>query len=256
MSKNIKIRKLNNAGFRRFVEICTSPDLSINFNPIEDSGFLSDSTFTTVIDGLDSSISCGRYKTAKDLAEHICKKLKISDFYQYQNDYLLWGWLTLAMWENLQSLKPTEHDEKYLFKPYKLEKGKYVLREKWVFVPAEPKDFYKYQRHILRTPCELFSRFGSDADHLLAQKPNVRGDVLEQLTSRHTFWDKLFVKVGNMLYWDSKKRIYKKGATGKGRGSPRRLRRAYRQFDVTWQIDKTDASSFVKRLPKEFDLFK
>ena len=40
MSKNIKIRRLNNAGFSRFVEICTSPDLNINFNPTEDRGFL------------------------------------------------------------------------------------------------------------------------------------------------------------------------------------------------------------------------
>jgi len=256
MANKLQIRRLTELGYKRLVDVCTSEDINIKYNPSEDSSILTDDQFSSPIDGNDAEITIKKYASAKKMAEHICSALQINDFYPVQNDYKLWGWLTFALWENFQTLNKDDHEEAYTFKPYKLNKGEYKLREKWVFIPAEPKDWYKYQRHIVRNPCELYHRFGADADHLIERPSNSRGEAIEQLTSRHPFWDLLFLKVGKKLYWDEGNGKMKKGTGGKDNGAPRRLARIFRQFDVTWQVDKTDATAFVKRLPKEFDRFK
>lgn len=256
MASTVKIRRLTESGYERLVQVCTSDDINIKYNPAEDFTLLTDDQFSAPLDGNDAEIIIKKYASAKQMAEHICNALQIDDFYKVQNDSKLWGWLTFALWENFQNLSVEDHDPKYTYKPYKLLKGEYVLREKWLFLPAEPNDWQKYQRHIVRNPCELYKRFGSDADHLIKRPTNSRGEAIEQLTSRHPFWDALFLKVGKKLYWDEKKGEMKKGTGGKDKGAPRRLARIFRQFDITWQVDKTNASSFIKRLPKEFDRFK
>jgi hypothetical protein len=256
MARKIKIRRLTDLGYKRLIEVCTNEDIGIKYNPDEDFSLLTDDQFSAPLDGNDSQITVKKYDSAKQMAENICNALRIKDFYDIQSDYRLWGWLTFALWDNFQTLDKEDHPLAYTYKPYKFIKGEYKLREKWVFIPAEPKDWHKYQRHIVRNPCELYHRFGSDADHLIERPTNSRGEAIEQLTSRHPFWDSLFIKVGKKLYWDDKNMRMKPGTGGKDKGAPRRLARIFRQFDVTWQIDKTDASSFVKRLPKEFDRFR
>jgi hypothetical protein len=58
------------------------------------------------------------------------------------------------------------------------------------------------------------------------------------------------------LYLDESTGERKKGAGGKGLGSPRRLAAVLDQFDVTWDLYAMSVKEFWTVLPKEFDKFR
>ena len=63
-------------------------------------------------------------------------------------------------------------------------------------------------------------------------------------------------KSGDKLYWDEAAGSLKRGAQGKGPGTPRRLVRFMRQFRRTYDPPAMKAAQLVDSLPPEFDRWK
>jgi len=63
------------------------------------------------------------------------------------------------------------------------------------------------------------------------------------------------VELATKLYYDPKLKTTRRGAGGKGAGSPRRLVAVLNQFDLTWDLYATTTPTLMKMLPKEFEKF-
>jgi hypothetical protein len=84
-----------------------------------------------------------------------------------------------------------------------------------------------------------------------------QGDIVEQLASRQELiTNKSLIGVATVLYYDSTSGRAKRGAGGKGLGSPRRLADIIDQFNLTWDLYTMTLEEILELLPDEFDKFK
>jgi hypothetical protein len=83
------------------------------------------------------------------------------------------------------------------------------------------------------------------------------GEIVEQFASRQEIvTNQAVIQSTTDLYWDHASNKPKRGAGGKGAGSPRRLADVLKQFDVTWDLYAMKAGSLTDLLPKEFNKFR
>jgi hypothetical protein len=88
----------------------------------------------------------------------------------------------------------------------------------------------------------------------LLSKP---GDLAEQLTSRmEIVTNAAIMGAASKLYYNSSEGGLKRGAGGKGAGSPRRLADLVNQLDLTVDMYALDADRLIDMLPQEFNRFK
>ncbi len=153
----------------------------------------------------------------------------------------LWAWLTFILRDQLFNYDVRK-------------KRKVGEMHRWY--PSDPDDWQKGQRHLLRMPVQLLYSLGDDADHLLCGHPSVLPEIREQLTSQQDMFNQTFQSVARSLYFDDAKGALKRGASGKGGGSPRRLAKLRQQLDVTWDLEDLDSETIFKMLPSEFERFK
>lgn len=198
-----------------------------------------DPQFATLIPGT-KRLSDEVAETAQELAQRILDSLGDDWQHQLANDGL-WAWLTFVLRE---VVFPRGKDGQR--KPGEI--------HRWL--PSDPGDFQKAQRHLIRMPVALLGSLGDAVDHLLCGKPSVPGELREQLTSQQDMLEREFQKAARLLYFDGGKSSIKKGAAGKGAGSSRRLAALRKQLDVTWNLFDLDAKGIIEKLPKEFDRFK
>ena len=182
-----------------------------------------------------------RCETSKELAQSVIDSIGAGRVYELLECSGLWSWLTFVFRCQLFSRQSD---------------GRWKVGEVYRWCPSDPNDWRKSQRHLIRMPVQLLSTFGDDADHLICGKPSVLPDIREQLTSQQDMFDRTFQQVARSLYFDPKNKKVKRGASGKGQGSSRRLAQVRRQFDVTWDLEELDVSMIMDMLPSEFDRFK
>lgn len=181
------------------------------------------------------------YATAADVADAVlaaCGSRKIPELIANEG---LWAWLTFVLRDSI-------------FPKDKSGTRKFGESVRWY--PSDPSDWQKGQRHLVRMPVLLRYQLGEDADHLLCAAPSLLPEIREQMTSQQDMLHPGFQKVARRLYYDSAKKALKRGAGGKGGGSPRRLAAVRLQLDVTWNLFDLDAERFVAMLPREFDRFR
>ncbi len=152
----------------------------------------------------------------------------------------VWAWLTFVMRDQL-------------FK--KTIDGKWKVGEVHRWYPSSPNDWQKGQRHLVRMPVLLLHSLEQCADHLLCSHPSVLPEIREQLTSQQDMFNKSFQEVARTLYFDEARQSLKRGAGGKGAGSPRRLAKVRQQLDVTWDLDHLNPNEIIEMLPAEFARF-
>jgi hypothetical protein len=106
----------------------------------------------------------------------------------------------------------------------------------------------------VRTPWEAVANNGPNAKVLLQNRGGGRrSDIFEQLAARQTiFGNKTIIAGAYKLYYDEAAQLPKKGAGGKGAGSPRRLVSFIQQIDLTYDLFACSAEQFLALLPKEF----
>lgn len=177
-------------------------------------------------------------------AEYLDSVFSKAGIINAERDIGLWAWLTLLFFDEI-------------FPQDKI-KGR-ELRERSAYIP-EPQNFKRYYRHLLLGPYLIF-RAHHDAPTramaLLCKPLPIIDDIVGQLAARQEFiTNPAVVELATHLYYDPVSRTTKKGAGGKGGGSPRRLTDILWQFDVTWDLYTMSLKEFWAVLPKEFDKFK
>ena len=205
----------------------------------EDLLDLTDSSLVRAIEGTDSLAVKDFYSTLSMVSAILSSLGKISLSSVLKNEGL-WCWLTYILRDVV-----TPRDKH----------GMRKLGEIWRWLPSNPDDYQKAQRHLIRMPVLLREKFGENADHLLCGRPSQRGEVMEQLTSQGDMFNLSFQKLARTLYFDEANSKLKRGSGTKGGGSPRRLAKVKKQFEVNYDIQGLDLDSFLELLPKEFDRF-
>lgn len=206
----------------------------------EDAIDLGDSNLVRPIAGT-TGFEVRNFETAKELSAAVIASLGGRKVGEVLPNTGLWAWLTFVLRD---VVFPRDKN------------GARPLGEIHRWFPGNPNDYQKAQRHLVRMPVTLLATLGRNADHLLCGKPSVHGDLREQLTSQQEMFFPAFQAVARSLYYDEERKKLKPGAGGKGGGSPRRLARARRQFDVTWDLFALPPERLLEMLPKEFSRFK
>jgi hypothetical protein len=124
-------------------------------------------------------------------------------------------------------------------------------------------DFRHYYRHLVRSPWQLVRDHGENARFLLlapTESPHPlrrHGEILEQLGARQfVLVSKPLIAEASRLYSDPATGRPRKGASGSGKGSARRLALVLRQFDLTFDMESMALGELLKLLPGEFDYWK
>ena len=226
------LRAFNNEGLDIFENVfCGQIDAS-TLDPIEP-------TLTSYVKDT-KAFAVREFANAKEMAECVLFAIGNADLSRLLDHTGLWAWLTFVMRDQL-------------FK--KTIDGKWRVGEVHRWYPSSPNDWLKGQRHLVRMPVLLLETLDKDADHLLCNHPSLLPEIREQLTSQQDMFNSAFQKVARALYFDDDSGSLKRGAGGKGAGSPRRLAKVRQQLDVTWDLESLDHRRIIKMLPGEFARF-
>lgn len=182
-----------------------------------------------------------QFNTAKDMATAILRSCGDRHIGELAANQGLWSWLTFVLRDVLFAVGAA---------------GQRQVREVHRWLPSDPGDYQKAQRHLVRMPVILVSELGSDADHLLCGPPGVLPEIREQLTSQQDMFHPTFQRAARELYFDEAAHRLKRGSGSKGGGSPRRLAEVRKQFDVTWDLYDLSPDRLLAILPREFDRFR
>jgi hypothetical protein len=160
------------------------------------------------------------------------------------NDVRLWSWMSLFFFDSVCPLQANGTRRVGAM-------ARYIL---------EGTDYKRYYRHLL---VSAYLPYFANRDNpqraiaLLCQPPSVPGEIVEQIVGRQDFIaNPTIVSVVSTLYYDAETGRPKKGSSGKGPGTPRRLAEVLRQFDRTWDIHSMHPYHLIDHLPKEFSRFR
>lgn len=201
---------------------------------------LTGATFSTVVAEID--VPDRHFGSRLEAAEFLDRMFLAAQLPDAERDVGLWAWLAARYFAALcrtvkGQLRPGE-------------------RARWILEAA---NFQRYYRHLLAGPyfiCRAHRDNPGRARALLCGPVNAPGDVAEQLASRIEFVsNRALVEVASRLYVDPATGKLKRGAGGKGAGSPRRLAAVVDQFDLTWDLYGMSAEGMLSLLPKEFARF-
>jgi len=156
----------------------------------------------------------------------------------------LWSWLALFHFDSI--CPPDEEGRRKVGAAHR-----YIL---------EGVNHKTYYRHLLLGPYLILRAHREEPERaivLLCQPPDAPGDIVEQLASRQEIvTSPVMMRVATELYYDRATGSPKRGASGKNRGSARRLAVVSEQFDVTWDLFAVPWDSLLTKLPAEFDRFR
>lgn len=161
-----------------------------------------------------------------------------------EQDRGLWAWLALFYFDQLA---PSQTG------------GSRKVGERARWIPAVG-DFRKYYRHLLAGPFRVYRAHRDNPERvrvLLANPVHTPGEPAEQIAAyQELVTNNSIVEAATDLYVDNKTKQYKRGASGKGSGTPRRLADVLSQFDLTWDLYAMSKGAILDMIPAEFDRFR
>jgi hypothetical protein len=120
--------------------------------------------------------------------------------------------------------------------------------------------FQEFYRHLILGPYYLYFTARQDPERvrvLLYDEPTTMNEVMVQFGSYQTLMqNKELQAVIQRLYFDTARQKIKRGAGGKGAGTPRRLMDYFRQIELNYDLNSVTEGQFWSMLPKEFEKFK
>ena len=235
-----QIRKFNDLGIERFREIL----YQIKENEIHDipSSLLTDVYYCQIIRtdvNLEQKIFASKEEMVKYLYNNVSPFLNTTLLY----DKGMWTWLTAYYFD---SVCP------------KNKIGKRIIREESKYI-LNPEEWNKYYRHLLASPVRLYKDLGNWSKIYLSGKPDVPGDLFEQLASRQEIAAcRGVIEAATILYWDDDDKKIKKGVRNKdGAGVLRRFVKAtIPQFQMTYDLNSMGGHDVIQLLPREYDKWK
>lgn len=237
----VQVRRLNELGLRRFADFLDS--LKTDAPEGYPDGLLSDPAATEELDA-DVTVVNTTFGSRFEAAKYLDERLSSSSLTEVERDKGLWAWLALFYFEEL--CPPGVGNRR---KPGEL--------ARWI---PEVNNFQRYYRHLLAGPYRIYRAHRDDPERALAllwgplDRP---GEIVEQLASRQEIvTNKAIIQSATTLYFDPEAKKPRRGAGGKGAGSPRRLADVLNQFDVTWDLYAMTAGDLLELLPREFERFR
>lgn len=201
---------------------------------------LTDPRYSESLD-VDVRVELREFETRFELGQHVTEALNDVSVQSIMGDVGFWSWLALFWFEQLC---PEQANGKR--KPSKL--YNYILSTNYNHRP----------RHAIYTTWMLVDRYGDTALFMLSKKPHERGELIEQLTARqYLITCRGVIEAAKELYYDPKRKTFKRGATSqKRRGNIRRFISYLQQLQLTYDLGTISSESLLKMLPEEYSLFK
>lgn len=233
-----KVRRLNTYGLEAFQEhIRKLADGEKRDTPIY---MLTDARYSEAID-IDIEIELREFQTRYELGTYLVDILKDVPVKEILGDAGFWSWLALYFFDQLcpaqasRIRKPRE--------PYN-----YILSNNYNHRP----------RHALYTTWMLVNLYGDTSFFLLSKGLNVRGELIEQLAARQYLIScRGVIETAKELYYDPKRKTFKRGATTKKRqGSIHRFIAYLQQLGLTYDLGTISSESLLKMLPEEYSTFR
>lgn len=236
----MKLRKLNDAGLTEFENYLDSLEKDGTLPPpIE---FLSDPNYSDDA-GIIVELETRNFETRYDVADYLYPLFTNAGMFNLEKDIHLWAWCSLYFFDILCPLT---------------DRGFRKPRERAAYIP-EPENFQRYYRHLLLGPYLIYRAHSDNptrAMALLCKPPHIISDIEAQIAAyQELVTNRSIVELATKLYYDPRSKAARRGAGGKGAGSPRRLVAVLNQFDLTWDLYATTTPTLMKMLPKEFEKF-
>lgn len=231
-----RLRRLNEAGIDAFEEWLLGGAEGDAPRELLTSGKTSDSLEPQI------NVKQGPFRERQELGAYLVQLLEPLDPVKLSADRGLWTWLALY-WFDL--ICPPLAGGRKPDKSYR-----YVLST----------DYRHYYRHLVRSPWQLVRDHGDNAKLLLLPPQDQpyplrrHGEILEQLGGRQSVLrSQPLIAEANRLYASRLTGRPRKGVSGNGRGSVRRLALVLRQFDLTFDVERMGDGQLIAILPGEFD---
>ena len=231
-----RIRVLNDSGLQRFREYVGAVRVNSSLPPpseiLEDGKF--SEPFSTEVD-----VTQARFDNAYDFGAYLVSALEKCEPREISRNHALWNWLALFFFDVIA--KPGASGGRKI-----LEDAVYVLDERFTF--------QRYYRHIVRTPWLAVHKHGEMAKVLLiAIAGGTRTEPNEQLGAYpDMFGCQNIIASAYRMYFDVDRQKPKRGVSGKGAGTPRRLAAVVRQLQLTYDLEDCSIDDFLNLLPVEF----
>lgn len=182
-------------------------------------------------------------ETRLQLAESIFSLFESNTYLnKYRTDKGFWSWLAAVWLPALFENSPKS--------------AKLGEQARWIL----DKQKAKYYRHLLAGPYFIYNHHYPNPERalsILAGSIVIPGELVGQIAATSDIAFSVGAEVATILYIDPLTGKPKKGASGLGAGSARRLSAAYlNQIDLTVDYRGMSASDILKLLPDEFSRFK
>lgn len=233
----MKLRRLNSIGISRFADWLDS--LRGGGTDPTPAYLLEDAECSSEMEW-KVEVEDRTFESRYELGEYLVSRLGVCDQRVIQNDAGLWTWLALFWFDQLCPRGPDGNR-----KPRT--NANYILSDR-------QRD---YHRHAVRTTWLFVREHGETVRFMFSNPLSKRGEVTEQLTARPYFLScPGLMEAANVLYNDSNRGTWKRGAAGSRSGSVRRFGRVLKQLELTYDLYSMDRDEILSILPaKEFARF-
>ncbi len=236
----MKLSRLTPAGITKFSEFLDEVRVSgVGSLPVE---IITDPELSQIVTG-ELDMPAVQFSDRLAAAVYVDELIELAGLSDIERDDGFWAWLSAY---HFSALCPTNTASGAL-KPGE--------RARWI---PEPTNFRRYYRHLLAGPTDLQvaqgrSESGACAPMWFGQR--TRRSRRAACVADGARLESSARRAGQRLYVDPASGRLKRGAGGKGPGSPRRLADIVNQFDLTFDLYGMTTTGLQSLLPKEFDRF-
>jgi hypothetical protein len=180
-----------------------------------------------------------RFETKNDIGAFVSSIVPDSEYEEVRGDASLWTWFAARYFDKITS-------------------NRRKIKEPRAYVAGI--SFQEFYRHLILGPYYLYFTARDNPDRvkvLMYDEPTTMNEVMVQFGSYQTLMqNRELQSMLQRLYFDETRQRIKKGAGGKGAGTPRRLMDFFRQIELNYDLPSIKADTFWDMLPKEFEKFK
>ncbi len=179
------------------------------------------------------------FNTKLDIGLFISGVIPDADHELVRTDEALWTWLAAKYFDEITASRTK-------------------IKEPRAYVAGLT--FQEFYRHLILGPYYVYFMARDNPDRvqvLLYDEPTTMNEVMVQFGSYQTLMQNRELQtVIQRLYFDEARVRIKRGAGGKGSGTPRRMMDFLRQIELNYDLGSIRAENFWDMLPKEFRKFK
>jgi len=235
-----KLRFLNSTGVQQFREYIEKAYNQEQLNP--PTSLLEDDNCTeAIIENI--YVENIIFNNKRDMAKYLMDILSQLPPGKKEFNSGLWTWLALFYFDQICPLIDNRRKvNKYWH---------YILD-----VTSGRPNWKTYFRHMIASPYYVYCCHRDSACLILEEPVSKHGEYMEQLASRQEIiTNKGIIKAADVLYFDSKSKKSKKGATGTRPGNLRRLAQdIFWQLHLTYDLYSMSEDEIISLLPRgEFE---